>query len=233
LITLYFSQALKRDARCHAPFFFTIFLLLLCLLPEPVHAQPLRLLVLGDSLSSGYGLPEGAAFPNILSRRLHADGYGDVIVYNSSEAGDTTADALRRLPSALQYGADLVIVELGGNDMLDQTDPRTVYANLNQIIAICKMQGARVILAGMAALPKFGPVYKASFDSIYPALAARNKISLYPFFLRGVFGNAALMQSDGEHPNVYGVQTIVVGILPMVKKNLQLEHRRHSMLGSR
>jgi acyl-CoA thioesterase-1 len=210
----FFSSALRRNARS------IVAVLVFCFLPELVEAQSLRLLVFGDSLSSGYHLPDGAAFPNVLARRLHSDGYGDVIVFNGSEAGETTANALQRLPSALQYGADLVIVELGGNDMLNKTDPQTVFGNLDQIIRLCKVEGARVILAGMLSLPKFGPAYKASFDAIYPTLATRHKISLYPFFLSGVFGDPRLMLSDGKHPNVFGVQRIVAGILPIVKKNL-------------
>lgn len=198
-----------------------------CLLaPQPAGAQPVRLLVFGDSLTSGHKLPPGTAFPDVLARRLHANGYSDVLVYNGSVAGETTAEALQRLPSALQYGADLVIIELGGNDMLNGTDPRLVYSNLDQIISLSKAEGARVILAGMLALPKFGPAYKAAFDAIYPALAARHKVPLYPFILRGVFGDRRLMLSDGEHPNVLGVQRMVAGILPLVEKNLSKRRRQ-------
>lgn len=85
------------------------------------------------------------------------------------------------------------------------------------------------VLAGMLSLPKFGPAYKASFDAIYPTLATRHKISLYPFFLSGVFGDPRLMLSDGEHPNVFGVQRIVAGILPIVKKNLGYGRSRYAM----
>ncbi len=203
--------------------------LVFCFLSTSVEAQPLRLLVFGDSLSSEFKLPEGAAFPNVLARRLHADAYGDVVVYNGSVAGETTADALQRLPSFLGYGADLVIVELGANDMLNRTDPREIFHNLDQIISLCKTEGARVVLAGMLSLPKFGPVYKASFDAIYPTLAAKHRIPLYPFFLRRVFGDPRLMLSDGKHPNPLGVQRIVAGILPIVEKNLEYGHSHYSM----
>ncbi len=219
----FFLGTLRRGAR------FIAAVLVFCFLPGLVEAQPLRLLVFGDSLSSGFHLPDGAAFPNVLARRLHSNGYGDVIVFNGSEAGDTTADALQRLSSAFQIGPDLVIVELGGNDMLNKTDPQTVFGNLDQIIRLCKAEGARVILAGMLSLPKFGPAYTAAFDAIYPTLATRHKISLYPFFLSGVFGNPRLMLSDGEHPNVFGVQRIVAGILPIVKKNLGYGRSQYSM----
>jgi acyl-CoA thioesterase-1 len=195
-------------------------ILLYCFSPAPVEARPLRLLVLGDSLSSGFMLPEQASFPYVLARRLHADGYGNVLVVNGAIAGDTTADGLQRLPGALQYGADLVIVELGGNDMLNGTDPRTTFDNIDNIIRICKAEGARVILAGMLSLPKFGPAYKATFDAIYPTLAAKHKIPRYPFFLQGVFGHPRLMLSDGKHPNAAGVRRIVAGILAIIETNL-------------
>jgi acyl-CoA thioesterase I len=221
----------QEDAQAVRRHFAMITMLAICCLlaPAPAGAQPVRLLVFGDSLTSGYKLPQGTGFPNVLARRLHADGHSDVLVFNGSEAGETTAEALQRFRSALQYGADLVIVELGGNDMLNGIDPRLVYSNLDQIISIGKAEGARVILAGMLALPKFGPAYKAAFDAIYPALAARHKIPLYPFILRGVFGDRRLMLSDGEHPNVLGVQRMVAGILPLVEKNLPNRRRLYSM----
>jgi acyl-CoA thioesterase-1 len=226
-------QADSRAVHRHLAIIATLVICSL-LTPEPAGAQPVRLLVFGNSLTSGFKLPQGTAFPDVLARRLHADGYSDVLVYNGSVAGETTAEALQRLPSALQNGADLVIVELGGNDMLNGTDPRLVYSNLDQIISLSKAEGARVILAGMLALPKFGPSYKAAFDAIYPALAARHKVPLYPFFLRGVFGDPRLMQSDREHPNVLGVRRTVAGMLPLVEKNLSGRRRLYSMThGSR
>lgn len=215
--------------RSAARYLSIVAVLLVCFLSTPVEAQPIRLLVFGDSLSSGFKLPEGTGFTDVLARRLQADGHGNVLVFAGSMPGDTTANAVQRLPGALSHGADLVIVELGGNDMLDGTDPRTTFANLDWMIRLCKSEGARVILAGMLSLPKFGPAYEKAFDSIYPTLAARHKIPLYPFFLRGVFGDPRLMLSDGEHPNVLGVQKIVAGILPIVEKTLDYGRRRYSM----
>jgi acyl-CoA thioesterase-1 len=192
-----------------------------CLFAAPANALPLKVLVFGDSLSSGFELPEQAGFSSVLLRRLRFDGYGDVIVLNGSVAGDTSEEGLRRIPSALQYGADVVIVEFGGNDMLERVDPRVTFNNLDSIIAICKAQGARVILGGMLSLPKNGPFYNAEFDRIYPALARKNKVSLYPFFLQGVYGHPGLMMSDHEHPNILGVQRIIAQIAPLVEKNLR------------
>lgn len=207
-------------------------LMVSCLSPRVAQAtHSKRVLVFGDSLTSGYNLPEGAAFPSALSRRLRHRG-NNVLVFNGSEAGDTTSDALRRLPQAFTYGADLVIVELGGNDMLDRVEPGYVYRNLDSIVAQSKARGARVIVAGMVSLPRRDPTYKPRFDAIYPALSARERVPLYPFFLNGAFGNRALMQNDGEHPNAYGADMIAARMTPMVERELKtidrIRHGRHA-----
>lgn len=211
-----------------ARYFSVVAAFVIVLLPSVARADPLRLLVFGDSLSSGFLLSDGAGFADALARRLYASGHGDVMVIKDSVPGDTTTNALQRLPSALGQGPDLVIVELGGNDMLDATDPRVVFRNLDTIISLTKAAGARVILAGMLAHPSLGPVYKARFDAIYPTLAASHKVPLYPFFLRGVFGDPRLMLPDGKHPNAFGVQRIVAGILPIVERSLADGRRQAS-----
>lgn len=208
--------------RCGLFRFLLLAALSFCWLPtSSAQVAPRRVLVLGDSLSSGYELPQGAGFPYILARRLRADGFDDVVVLDGAVAGDSTSDALARLSSALQYGADLVIVELGGNDMLDGEDIGRIFANLDRIIAISRAAGARVILAGIVALPNRGLAYKAAFDAIYPQLAARHKIPLYPFFLKGAFGHPGMMSSDGKHPSVFGVQRMVAGVAPLVERTLE------------
>lgn len=200
---------------------------------SPAESSPQRILVLGDSLSSGFMLPPQTGFPYVLARRLKEDGYRNLVVLDGSVAGATTADGLERLPQALSAGADLVIVELGGNDMLDKTDPRQIFDNLDQIISICKAAGARVILAGVLALLTYEPAYRAAFDSIYARLAAKRKIPLYPFFLAGAFGHPGLMLSDGTHPSALGVERIVAGILPLVERSLSGERRRVASAVSR
>jgi acyl-CoA thioesterase I len=191
-------------------------------------AQPLkRLLIFGDSLSSGFGVRDGASFGWALRKHLARHGHGDVLVMNSSRAGDDTATGVDRIPLAFSGGADLVIVELGGNDMLADVDPTVVYRNLQTIVAHSRRVGARVILAGMVSTHKRDPSYKRRFDAVYPALAAREKAALYPFFLDGAFGNRALMQSDGEHPNEAGTDLIAARMAPMVARELgRIDPRR-------
>jgi len=199
------------------------FALLLCAIAAPASAQPLSLLIFGDSLTSGFDLPESQGFPAQLKRRLLADGY-DVMVWNGSNAGDTSADGYARINQALQYNPDLVLVEFGGNDMLDRTDPRVTYRYLDAIIRVCKARGARVILGGMLSLPKNGPNYIVGFNNIYPTLAHSHRVPLYPFMLAGVYGHPALMQSDKEHPNALGTAVMVAGIAPLIEANLRKLH---------
>lgn len=194
--------------------------LLFSALAAPALAQPLNVLIFGDSLTSGFDLPESQGFSAQLQRRLLADGF-NVVVWNGSNAGDTSSDGYARIGEALQYNPDLVLVEFGANDMLDHVDPRVTYRNLDAIIRVIKTRGARVILAGMLSLPKNGPHYIVGFNNIYPILAHRNNVPLYPFVLAGVYGHPALMQSDNEHPNAYGVARMVAGIAPLIEANLR------------
>ncbi len=189
--------------------------------PAPGFARPIKLLVFGDSLTSGYGVPDQYGFPSVLARRLRADGYGNVLVYNGSVPGDTSADGYQRLGAALEEHPDVVLVEFGGNDMLDKVDPRVTYQNLAWIVMRCRAQGAKVILAGMLSLPKNGPNYVIGFDTMFPALARAYHLPFYPFFLAGVWPNPALMQSDLEHPNAAGVQVIVARTAPLIEKTLR------------
>jgi acyl-CoA thioesterase-1 len=228
------SRAEKsRDGRLLGP---AILLLAAVFIASPALSQPtpLRLLVLGDSLVTGYRLPEGAGFTHVLARRLRADGYANVEVVESAVDGATTADAAKSLASSPeQFGADVAIVELGGNDMLIRDSPEHIARNLNYILSGFKARGTRVVLGGMLAKPEYGFAYNAQFDAIYPALAARWGASLYPFFLAGVYGQPGLMLPDKLHPNAAGVQRIVAGILPLVERNLDLAARRRVALGAR
>jgi acyl-CoA thioesterase-1 len=198
-----------------------------CVYLDAAQARHLkRVLIFGDSLTSGFNLSEEASFPEALRRHLARRGRGDALIMNTSRAGDDTAIGVDRIPLAFSRGADVVIVELGGNDMLGDTDPSVVYRNLQHIVSHSKRVGARVILTGMVSLPKRDPTYKPRFDAVYPTLAAREKVPLYPFFLDGVFGNPTRMQSDGEHPNAAGSDYIAGRIAPLVERELDAVDRR-------
>ncbi len=182
---------------------------------NPVSSDPIVVLVLGDSLTAGYGLEQDETFPVQLEERLQLAGY-DVNVINAGVSGDTTAGGLARIEWALADQPDIVIVALGANDALRGLDPTQSYKNLNALLTRLATVGCRVILAGMLAPRNLGPDYYASFDQIYPDLAKRFNLLFYPFFLEGVATNPGLNQADGVHPNLAGVRVIVAGIQPLV-----------------
>ena len=179
----------------------------------------LRLLVLGDSLSAGYGLQPADAFPAQLEEALRAAGYA-VRVINAGVSGDTTAGGLSRLEWALTDRPHMVLVELGGNDALRGLPPEETYANLDAILSRVKQSVPGVILAGMQTPRNLGTDYATAFDAIYPRLASEYDVALYPFFLDGVALEPSLNLPDGIHPNPAGVREIVRRILPLVKAEL-------------
>jgi acyl-CoA thioesterase I len=185
------------------------------------HAQttPLKLAILGDSLTAGYGLKPEQAFPVRLEAALRAQGR-NVTVLNHGVSGDTTAGGLERADWMLADKPDIVLIELGANDALRALDPATAERNLDALIAKLKAAGVGVWLAGMLAPRNFGPEYGRQFDALYKRLASKYDVPLYPFFLDGVARDPALNQADGIHPNLKGVDLIVERILPFVTKNL-------------
>jgi len=179
-------------------------------------ARTLRLVALGDSLTAGYGLPPGKAFPDRLEAALRARGF-DVKVINAGVSGDTAADGLARYDWAVPRDADALIVELGANDMLRGLKPEATKATLAAILGKARAAHLPTLIAGMEAAPNLGPEYDRAFDAIYPALAKAYDVPLYPFFLEGVAGDPKLNQPDGLHPNAEGVEVIVERILPAVE----------------
>ncbi len=180
-----------------------------------------RVVAFGDSLTAGFGLPVEDGFVPQLEAWLQGQG-ADVTVVNAGVSGDTTSGGLSRVGWVLAEGADLVILELGANDMLRGVAPSVARANLDAILADITGRGIKVLVAGMLAPPNYGADYRAEFDAIYPELAAAYGVELYPFFLAGL-GQAdglvafyALMQDDGMHPNAKGVQMIVEDMGPAV-----------------
>jgi len=176
---------------------------------------PIKLAVLGDSLSAGYGLPAEAAFPVRLQKALGDKGI-KVDILNAGVSGDTTTGGRDRLDWSIPDGTDAVIVELGANDALRGLDPKVAKAALDDIVKRLTARKIAVMLAGMYAPRNYGPDYAAKFDPIYAELAQAHGVTLYPFFLDGVAGEARLNQADGIHPTAEGIDIIVTRILPTV-----------------
>ena len=175
----------------------------------------IRILMLGDSLTAGYGLLSHEALPARLEAALRARGL-DVSVINGGVSGDTTTGGLARLGWALADDPHAVIVALGANDALRAIDPALSHTNLDRILSALAERGLPVLLAGMIAPRNLGRDYAARFDPIYPKLAARRGALFYPFLLDGVAAVTALNQDDGIHPNAAGVEEIVGRLLPSV-----------------
>jgi acyl-CoA thioesterase-1 len=191
---------------------------------SPAGARAIRLVVLGDSLTAGLGLPPGKAFPARLQAALRAKGW-DVTVPNAGVSGDTTADGLQRYDWAVPADADALIVELGANDMLRGVKPEDTKKALSAILDKARAAHLPTLVAGMRAAPNLGAEYDRAFNAIYPALAAAHEAALYPFFLDGVAGDPKLNQADGMHPTAEGVDTIVERIEPSVEQLLSRERR--------
>ena len=166
-------------------------------------ARTLRLVALGDSLTAGYGLPPGKAFPDRLEAALRAKGW-DVKVINAGVSGDTAADGLARYDWSVPQDADALIIELGANDMLRGQSPAATKAALAAILDKARAAHLPTLLAGMRAAPNLGPDYGGEFAAIYTALVKTYGVQLYPFFLDGVASDPKLNQPDGLHPNCGG-----------------------------
>jgi acyl-CoA thioesterase-1 len=177
---------------------------------------PIKLVVLGDSLSAGYGLPLQAAFPARLQKALREKGL-NVDILNAGVSGDTTSGGRDRLDWSIPDGTEAVIVELGANDALRGLDPRVTKSALEDIIKKLQARKIAVMLTGMLAPPNYGPDYAAKFDPIYADLGKAYDVPLYPFFLDGVAGDAKLNLADGIHPTAEGIDIIVARILPSVE----------------
>ena len=197
-------------------------LVALFLMPGTTKAEGQKLLILGDSLTAGYGLNAEHSFPSRLQDRLRLEGYATRVV-NGGVSGDTTAGGVARLDWMLADKPRFVLIELGANDGLRGLDPEQSFANLDKIIARLKAQGLRVLLTGMRAPPNLGRDYVRAFDGIYERLAAKHDVPLYPFFLEGVVADPALNQRDGIHPNARGVGIIVEKMWPWIKALIELK----------
>jgi acyl-CoA thioesterase-1 len=199
--------------------FFKLLAVIVLLAAAPAYAADKLVVAFGDSLSAGYGLKPAESFPAQLEAALRREGT-QAKVYNAGVSGDTTAQGRARMGfvlRSLKAKPDLVILQLGGNDMLRALDPAQTEANLSAMLADLKKRGIPVLLAGMRAAPNMGKAYQTRFDAVYPKLARQYGVKLYPFFLNGVAANRALLLRDGIHPTGKGIGVVVNGILPQVK----------------
>ncbi|TPK55425.1 MULTISPECIES: arylesterase [unclassified Mesorhizobium] len=194
-----------------------IVFLAICGAISSARAEPFKIVGFGDSLMAGFGLGPDEGFTDRLQAALRARGR-DVTVANAGVSGDTSSGGLARLDWSVPDDTQLVILELGANDMLRGVSPDITRKNLDTMLAKLKQRKIAVLLAGMRAAPNLGADYQNAFDSIFPELAAKYGVTLYPFFLDGVTGQSALQLEDGLHPNAKGVAQMVERILPAVEK---------------
>ncbi len=183
-------------------------------------AAPARVLVLGDSLTAGFGLPVTESLPSQLEAVLKGQGL-DVVILNGGVSGDTTAGGLSRVDWALADNPGYALVALGANDALRGLDTEKAFQNLDAIIGKLKAKGIKVMILGMMAPPNLGRDYGERFAAIFPKLAEKYRVPLYPFLLDGVAADPKLNQRDGIHPNAEGVRIIVARLAPLVKRLLE------------
>lgn len=185
-------------------------------------AKTPTVLVLGDSLSAGYGLKRSSAYPALLSEKAEAAGF-DLVVMNAGVSGDTTAGGLRRLPALLHHHVDVLVLELGINDAFRGVPVAQIESNLQQIIDLTRKRypQAHVVIAGMQLPQAAGEDYLAKFGAIFGELARRNDAELVPFLLEGVAGNPALNQNDMIHPNATGQKILATNVWPVLQRALR------------
>lgn len=178
--------------------------------------KPIKMVVLGDSLSAGLGLAANDAFPAKLQKALKDKGI-NVEMTNAGVSGDTASGGRERLDWSVAEGTQAVIIELGANDALRGIDPAVTRAALSDILTRLKARNISVMLCGMVSPPNYGRDYAERFNTIYPELSKSFGVPLYPFFLEGVAADAKLNQADGIHPTPQGVDIIVHNIMPAVE----------------
>ncbi|MBK1883226.1 arylesterase [Luteolibacter pohnpeiensis] len=183
---------------------------------------PGRIVILGDSITAGYGLDPDEAYPSILQEKIKAAGLNYVVV-NAGVSGDTTAGGLRRVAWALGSGADVLVIALGGNDGLRGTPPAETEKNLDDIIkkAKAKQPDIKIIIAGMQMPANFGQDYVTKFRDVFPKVAKDNNAGLVPFLLEHVGGIPSLNQADRIHPTKEGQKLVAENVWPTLEKVLK------------
>ena len=178
------------------------------------NAKPIRMLILGDSLSAAYGIPVEKGWVNLLRGKLDKN----IEIINASISGETTQGGLTRLPAALeQHKPDILLLELGANDGLRGISTKVMHDNLNKMIEMARTKGMAVALLGIKIPPNYGIDFTQKFEKVFSDLADKYKLPFDPFFLDGVATNYDLMQIDGLHPNVKAQPIILKNVMPIVK----------------
>jgi acyl-CoA thioesterase-1 len=197
--------------------------------PPVAGATEPRIVILGDSLTAGLGLPIAQAFPSRLQRHLQDEGLNYTIV-NAGVSGDTSAGGLSRLDWALDGDVRILVIALGGNDGLRGLPIAQLTRNLSEIIERAQARGVKVVLAGMEAPPNYGLNYTLDFHKVYPALAKKYRVALVPFLLERVGGISELNQADGIHPTAEGAQIVADTVWGVLKPLIE-DDARHNDLG--
>jgi len=177
----------------------------------------IKVMLFGDSLMAGYGLTQNHHLDKVLQKKFKGQ---NIVFINASVSGDTTKGGLDRLDWSLGEMPDIIFLCLGANDMLRGINPGVTRDNLEMIIKKIKVKNIKIILAGMMAQESYGVIYTKKFNSIYPELSKKYKITLYPFLLEGVALKPKMNLPDGKHPNIMGVQEIANRIYPVIKKEV-------------
>jgi acyl-CoA thioesterase-1 len=183
------------------------------------------IVAVGDSLTAGYGVDESEAYPALLEKRLRLDGFFFKVI-NAGVSGETSSGTLSRIEWVIRsLKPDIIILEIGANDGLRGVDPRLLEKNLDEIVTTIKDNGIGILLAGMKMPPNLGPVHTARFAKIYPKIAEKHTITLIPFFLEGVAGDARYNLSDRMHPNPEGYRRVLDTIYPYVLEVIDQDSR--------
>src|SRR5687768_6613673 len=190
------------------------------ILPKNVPPKP-KIIAFGDSLTAGFGLEEIESYPYLLQQKLRADGF-DYEVVNAGVSGDTSLGGVERIDWTLETdNAQILILELGANDLLRGVPPERMKDNLDRIIEKAKAKNVEVLLCGMIAPPTMGPAYQRAFSDVFPDLAEKHDVEYVPFLLDGVALDRELNQADGIHPNAHGTRKMMENIYKELKPMLQ------------
>lgn len=196
--------------------FHCLFFSMICLLPVSSFAK--TIMILGDSISAGYGLNPQQGWVTLLQQRLNQQFPKQHQVVNASVSGETTSGALARLPKLLQsHKPDVVVIELGGNDGLRGQPPQMIQKNLAQLIQQSQKSQAKVVLLGMKIPPNYGAAYSQAFEKNYQTVSQQYNVKLYPFFMNGIAGNKNLMQKDLIHPNAAAQKILLDNAYPLIR----------------